>query len=351
MRLKESEIPSIFNNLEFSSGVDFKRHAEEDALFENYQQIIEQNLLKSLETLPLNFKPMSEYHFSSQGKLIRSKLVLDIAATSSAPVEHFIDWAIAIELIHNASLVHDDICDKDSHRRSQLSLHRYYGASNALCFGDGLIALAFKQVAYNPICLSLLASAVTQICNAQISEFSQIGAPSWDQYTTIAIGKTAPMLEIAVVGALAIAGDDPDDAICKEFLNRIGLCYQLINDLNNFAGTDGANSPCSDLANARPNAVIACFKETLNARQTIRFDAWCDNIRSAKIIADTTETREWWVSIKNSTAFECVINHAEQQLDFARKSLEDLPYPLAKVLCQLLVWVEAKVANKRIQSD
>lgn len=348
MIIQENEKSNINNVLDQFYVKSGHRYLGDSLEIAKYQNLFEEHFKKISSRFPQNFSDITQYHFSSSGKLLRAKLILQTALSYNADVEAALNWACAVEIIHNASLIHDDICDRDTHRRQKASVPKYFGMPTALCFGDGLIASSFAVISNYPGCVTALAAGITEICDAQIAEFNVQGYPCWDVYKKIATGKTAPLLQIGVQGALDLAGESELYPSCEEFLAKIGLCYQLINDLKNFSGTDGAMSPCSDLSNVRPNAVIACFRESLKAKDALRFDCWADNIRSGKLIADTTETREWWYLVKESDAFQCVFKRAETLLASAHSDLEDLPFPLAKILCQLLIWVEQSIHSSRV---
>ena len=68
---------------------------------------------------------IANFHFKDFGKLIRGSSALAISNAVNLNFEASINWALSVELLHNASLVHDDVCDKDSHRRHHLTVFMY----------------------------------------------------------------------------------------------------------------------------------------------------------------------------------------------------------------------------------
>ena len=84
------------------------------------------------------------YHFKNPGKSFRAQLALSSGSALGLDAYDNLHWAAACELLHNASLIHDDISDSSSHRRGQESIHQHFGSDMALCLGDWMIAKAFE---------------------------------------------------------------------------------------------------------------------------------------------------------------------------------------------------------------
>jgi octaprenyl-diphosphate synthase len=119
----------------------------------------------------------------------------------------------------------------------------------------------------------------------------------------------------------------------------------MINDFRNFSGSDGAESPCSDLANCRPNAVIACFTETLPLQLSARFSLWADKIKSGEIIADAVETREWWQRLCASGAFSDAAQRLHFHFNMATTELTQLPSALQGVVTSLNEWLALELTK------
>ena len=102
------------------------------------------------ERLPAAGQPLSEaaaHHFMAPGKMLRAKMALRAADALKVDRAAAMHWAAAIEVLHNASLIHDDICDGDRLRRGRPAVWSLYGRDVALTLGDWLIALAFELAA------------------------------------------------------------------------------------------------------------------------------------------------------------------------------------------------------------
>lgn len=177
----------------------------------------------------------------SKGKFIRAQLALAAGELLDLPKNTVIKWATACELMHTASLVHDDICDQDIKRRGDKTIWKKYGIPAAICTGDFLIAQAFNKISeietgwHQTILLKSLSDSVKKIIDGQIRDVEvNIKKISLKEYEKIAYEKTGPLLMTPLDGMFR----------CKELteaeitglvnlMHIIGLVYQMINDLNN----------------------------------------------------------------------------------------------------------------------
>ena len=177
----------------------------------------------------------------TKGKFIRAQLALAAGELLDLPKNTVIKWATACELMHTASLVHDDICDQDVKRRGDKTIWKKYGIPAAICTGDFLIAQAFNKISeietgwHQTILLKSLSDSVKKIIDGQIRDVEvNVKKISLKEYEKIAYEKTGPLLMTPLDGMFR----------CKELteaeitglvnlMHIIGLVYQMINDLNN----------------------------------------------------------------------------------------------------------------------
>lgn len=303
-------------------------------------------LVDCLATVPAALHEPARFHFAKRGKLLRGQLAYTSALAFDLSPAQALAWATSVELLHNASLVHDDICDRDLNRRGQESVLRRYGEAVALCLGDFLIAKSFAKAAEaDPRLVPVVSEAMSTLAGGQAAEFTTVGYPGLELYTRIAIHKTAPLLSLAVIGNLVLARQEQERSAVERYFEQAALCFQIINDLNNFSGEDGANNPCSDLANCRPNAVIACFHDGLPPQQRCLFALWAEKIRGGTLIADTVETRAWWHSIRESQAFADTFTYLRRAFDDADVARRTLDSKLQQTLQPMQTWLERQLAR------
>lgn len=177
----------------------------------------------------------------SKGKFIRAQLALAAGELLDLPKNTVIKWATACELMHTASLVHDDICDQDVKRRGDKTIWKKYGIPAAICTGDFLIAQAFNKISeietgwHQTILLKSLSDSVKKIIDGQIRDVEvNVKKISLKEYEKIAYEKTGPLLMTPLDGMFRCK--ELTEAEIRGLVNLmhiIGLVYQMINDLNN----------------------------------------------------------------------------------------------------------------------
>jgi geranylgeranyl pyrophosphate synthase len=313
---------------------------------------VAQALTQALTDLPASLKEPARFHFMKLGKLLRGTVAYQTATVFGLPADIAGNWSVAVELLHNASLIHDDICDGDLHRRGQESVSRKYGSAVALCLGDYLIAKAFATAAKIDDQLpNLLSNSIITLTEGQAGEFMFVGYPGWNKYKNIATSKTAPLLSLSVMGVLILSGSQIKNETIESYFNDAALCFQIINDLNNFSGEDGANNPCSDLLNCRPNAVLACYRDSLSMDELAHFENWAMDIRSGALIADTVKTRSWWHKIRNSEAFSVTKKQLQIHFQKCESRLETLDTINRVSLEPIHTWLLKKIEKLDYQKN
>lgn len=214
------------------------------------------------------------------GKRIRPRLLITVAAACAAD-EAEMDLAVhagcALELIHSASLVHDDLpCfDDASQRRGLPAVHRVYGEAMAVLVGDALLTRAFELLSEGPPRLArrslrivkLLARAtgsVEGIIGGQSLEQVDFGADIIERYHAM---KTAALFRLAAEAGAAAAGAT-DAGAWGEVGHSLGLAYQLADDLCDAVGSaEAAGKPVRrDTSLGRPNAVASSGEQPTRER-------------------------------------------------------------------------------------
>ena len=177
----------------------------------------------------------------TKGKFIRAQLALAAGELLDLPKNTVIKWAASCELMHAASLVHDDICDQDEKRRGDKTIWKKYGIPAAICTGDFLIIQAFNKILeietgwHQTILLKSLSESVKKIIDGQVSDIKvNLKKISLKEYEKIAHEKTGPLLMTPLDGMFHCK-ELPEVEIkgLVNLMNIIGLVYQMINDLNN----------------------------------------------------------------------------------------------------------------------
>lgn len=203
-------------------------------------------------------------HLGSGGKQLRARLALAASDALGGSADDAIDWAAAVELLHNATLVHDDIQDGDRMRRGRPALWARYGTAQAINAGDLMLMLPFVALGRYPAELQatlvrILASYAEATARGQIRELAlrQSVEQGWSDYLAAASGKTGTLFALPVRGAAAIAGLDSTraDAIGAAFAS-IGVLYQLQDDLLDLFDAKARGTEASDLYQGRLTALV-----------------------------------------------------------------------------------------------
>ena len=185
----------------------------------------------------------AQHHLSKPGKRTRSKLLF--AATPNPTYsEALVHAAAAVELIHEASIVHDDIQDQTERRRGVPTVWREFGADAALLLGDHLVAAAFRAVAEAPELglargpmIVALSESVSRAASGQHLQLTNAAAGAYEAfYTEVATHKTGALIALPLQFAALLNGSDCttlDSARrCGE---QLGLAYQILDDLKPYA--------------------------------------------------------------------------------------------------------------------
>lgn len=207
---------------------------------------------------------MVREHLDAGGKRLRARLALASCRALGGHSENAVCWAAAVELLHNASLVHDDIQDGDRTRRGQPALWTRYGAAQAINAGDLLLMLPFRALGAYPAETQaalgqILARYAERTVRGQIRELALSAAPDtgWGEYFDAVAGKTGTLFALPVRGAAELAGIMSDEAedLTATF-QSIGVLYQLQDDLLDLYDGKGRGSRGSDIFEGRLSAVV-----------------------------------------------------------------------------------------------
>lgn len=177
--------------------------------------------------------------FSSQGKMLRAQLViLTSSLWGTTLFESAVNAAAGVELIHRASLIHDDIVDEGVLRRGRPATYRVFGIKEAVLAGDYLFALAFSLFAQSsPLVFPIMSRAIGEMSRGEIDELIQPGR-TIQEYWTYIHRKTAALLGACCEVGAVLAGHVGHWADrLREFGEAVGLAFQLTDDVLDYRGS------------------------------------------------------------------------------------------------------------------
>ncbi|MBV6631933.1 MAG: polyprenyl synthetase family protein [Alphaproteobacteria bacterium] len=221
-------------------------------------------------------------HFAAGGKRIRALMALDAGQKLQIDEQSAVAVAACCELLHNASLVHDDIQDQDLERRNRPSLWATHGAEHALCAGDLMLSAAYAALAHVDVqgglgqLLQRTYQAVARTINGQTADIEQRGQKLDDftLYETIASEKSGPLLGLPIELSLVIAGQLQSVEVLNQAVRSIAIAYQLVDDLGDIAedAEQGAMNGVWVLAEGHENNIgIAIQEAATTTRQHLDF--------------------------------------------------------------------------------
>ncbi|MBP2478562.1 geranylgeranyl diphosphate synthase type I [Crossiella equi] len=258
-----------------TAAVTGERSAED--LLSWSRSLTEPALRSAVDTLPPSMRLGTGYHLgwwdregepseANPGKWIRPALVLLSARTVGGRAEDAVPAAVAVELVHNFSLVHDDVMDGDRLRRHRPTAWTVFGTANAILFGDAMLGLASQVLARDGgptagTAVAWLNDYVLALCEGQGADlaFEERDTVSLDECLAMVAGKTGALLAGAcALGALAGGGDHDQVQALRQFGEHLGLAFQLVDDLLGIWGaTAQTGKPCGqDLVNRKKSLPV-----------------------------------------------------------------------------------------------
>ena len=202
--------------------------------------LIEEELCHRLESRePISLYEPMRYTIAGGGKRLRPILVVLACEAVGGTIKDSLHAAVAVELLHNFTLVHDDIMDRDDKRRGRATVHKKWNESVAILAGDGLLALAYDSLMriHSPrikIIGKLFSEALLEVCKGQAldSEFETRDQVAMADYFTMIDKKTAKLFAMACqIGALCGGGSESDAAKLRQFGEQFGRAFQVQDDL------------------------------------------------------------------------------------------------------------------------
>jgi geranylgeranyl pyrophosphate synthase len=231
-------------------------------------------------------------------KRLRPRLVLRLGDALHAPPATVLSIATAAELIHSASLLHDDVVDESAERRGRPTANARYGNSTAVLAGDLVLSLAFVQVQQLPHSVTATAvRLVAEMSRAALLEvrargdralIASLADPDGARgaealWRDIAEGKTGSLFGWCGEAVALALGDADTAARLALFGRRFGVAFQLADDLRNLRGDEPGKDRLSDLTNRQPTLPLLRAAARVPAIRALAEDVWRSSDGVARI--------------------------------------------------------------------
>nr|WP_024799641.1 polyprenyl synthetase family protein [Nocardia sp. BMG51109] len=304
---------------------------------------VREALRDAVNRLDDTIRPVVAYHFGwcdehgrpvrgNGGKSIRSRLALLAARAVGGGGAAALPGAVAVELVHNFSLVHDDLMDRDATRRHRPTVWAVWGDAVAVLTGDAMLSLAHEVLldSGSPQAIpsaKIIATATTELIRGQAADvdFEHRDDVSLAECVRMATGKTAALLAASAgVGALLAGAPDRTVSAMQSYGHHVGLAFQLVDDLLGIWGQpEVTGKPVwSDLRSRKKSLPVVWALEAGGSagRELARWLARPDTpdedeLRGAAELVDRAGGRRW------------ARTEAQRRVALAEESLAPVPMP------------------------
>jgi octaprenyl-diphosphate synthase len=184
---------------------------------------------------------VANHLISSGGKRLRPMLTLAMAQLTHYPGDGHVKLAAAVEFMHTATLLHDDVVDQSEMRRGKLAARMLWGNEASVLVGDFLLGQAFKMMVEvgSLRALEILSSAAAVIAEGEVMQLgvAKNTATTEDEYLAVIRGKTAELFAAACeVGPVLAGRPKAEQAACRSYGMNLGVAFQLVDDALDYGG-------------------------------------------------------------------------------------------------------------------
>lgn len=293
---------------------------------------IEEELLAVVESEVDVLSDASEHILTSGGKRIRPQMaLLAYLAAGGDSIEEVVPVAAAVEMVHTATLVHDDINDHSLTRRGKATIHTIWGRTFALLTGDYLFTKVYQLMApYGPEYNIVMADATSRLVEGETLQAAAAKAGNMDSetYKRIIALKTASLFEASArMGAMLATEDEETIESLASYAYNLGLTFQIVDDILDIIGDpEEMGKPVgSDIMQGR--GVVMAQSNHAHAGKG-------DGAATAVAEAVSTQTddpvQQMLNNLRESGAVEIARMQAEEMGQRARAALANIPPSAAR---------------------
>lgn len=222
----------IQSNLRSSFGTYFSKN----------KCLIESELSKLISKYSdLRLHELIKYAVLSHGKRLRPLMVIMSAQSVGGNQKKVMNLALAVELLHTATLIHDDILDRDKFRRDALTVHEKWSINDAILAGDVMISLSINLMAdYGKDIMKIASETGLALCDGEFMDLSMSSLKiSEMEYLEKIRKKSASLFKAATqCGAMAGGGTDLEIKSLANYGEHLGMAYQLGDDISDITSVD-----------------------------------------------------------------------------------------------------------------
>jgi len=261
-------------------------------------------------------KSLELFNLLAQGKMLRSKLILKIAGVSDDSIK----LCAVVEMIHAASLLHDDVIDESDTRRGKPSINALFDNKTSIMFGDILYSKAFTQLTFMDKDIAYTVSnAVTLLSIGEMLDVDLTNDfnKSYDKYLDMIYKKTASLIEASAKAAAILANKDKDAFAL--YGKNLGLAFQMVDDILDITqDSKTLGKPAMlDFVEGKVTIPYLLLWERLNTNDKIKLE------KMYKIPLNDEQTNWIKLQMKSTNALEDSIKLAQSIGNEAIQSIKD----------------------------
>jgi len=296
---------------------------------------------------PVTLYEPIRYAISSGGKRLRPVLLLLVNEAVGGDIENALNTAVAIELVHNFTLVHDDIMDNDILRRGRETVHKKWDVNVGILSGDALLVLAYSALHLNqsdklPDILDDFSRGILKVCEGQTldKEFEARNFVTLEEYFEMIDKKTAELFSVAChVGAILGRGTKEQLDTMRIYGKKLGRAFQIQDDLLDVISEEVilGKDIGSDLEENKKTFLVVHAFENANNEQKQKLN---NILNKNSITAD--DVKNVIALFKQTNTITAARNIIDECLEDAKKALLPLPDNSARQYLSDLLDIIAK---------
>ena len=270
---------------------------------------------------------LAEHLIAAGGKRLRPLLTIAAARICGAQNDGCLKLAAAVEFIHTATLLHDDVVDGSQLRRGRVAAHLIWGGASSVLVGDFLFARAFELMVETGSlrALQILAKASSVIAEGEVLQLTRAHDLSLDRDTYIEIVrcKTAELFAAAAESGAVSADADPGAVEALRLYGcNIGLAFQLVDDALDYGGATGAlgKNAGDDFREGKATLPLLLAMARTGAKEAAFWERTVGRLDQTE--ADFRRARELILGVG---AVDAVLDMAGDYADLAKAQLQALP--------------------------
>ncbi len=277
---------------------------------------------------------MAAYHLGTGGKRLRALLPLLTAQALGHEPTRLVPFGAACEVLHNATLVHDDLLDGDVVRRGHMTIWNRFGVPQAVALGDAMLyysVLLTQRVEVEPSLRERIARRLVdetiRVIDGQEREFALRSADpvSLEAYFTMVEGKTSGLFALPMGGAAELGGA-PSSVVgaLREAATHMGVLFQIQDDMLDLYGDEDGEQRGSDIGEGKRSLLVAHACEHASDEEV----AWLQNVLDRDRIATFTEDVDAVIELferVGSSAYALAEIARRQDLAVAVPALQERP--------------------------